>query len=602
MNFDSDLFDTLINLDLGELPPFLTSDMSVRTASKVWLRQSILKKYVSAGNTDDCKRNAIDLFLESNRRCAAFRAPDENTYYGKILAEARDKLHRIFLSGPFQTNRIAIPLIVGRGRPGPGASVGTKFTDFHRKMFASTLTTTSYALYRQYIDALSDTWSLAEFIRFSDHGVACVQSSKLSTVPKSNTIDRTICTEPSLNMFFQLGCGSVMEDLLNEFFNTNLSTQPDINRHMARLGSTDDSKTSLCTIDLKSASDTISYSLVKYLLPPLAFDVLNAIRSPSTNIDGTVVKLDMISSMGNGFTFPLQTLIFSAIIESCYEAKAVRPRYHNGRNIGVFGDDMVVSREMYHTVIQALQYAGFIVNDDKSFAFGPFRESCGKDFFKGHDIRGVYLKEINETPHIYSLFNRLLRWSCKHDVPLYNSLRYLKGLVNFRPIPWDAGDSEGIKCPSSRLTSPKRDANGAVFYRALVVKKKEVSLNDEVEQNPFAGKISAIGGYVRDSTLLSSITDQTLHTRDTFTIEMPKAGLEDKYDAWTKEGVTTLSNPYSVRMIFSRENSVRPRYKAEVRQKRPRYEVVRRKTPNWDYMPYAGLDTRLADLLLSLIM
>jgi len=85
-------------------------------------------------------------------------------------------------------------------------------------------------------------------------------------------------------------------------FGVNLRDQS-VNQRYALLGSIDGS---LATIDLSSASDTVSYALVMSLLPSGWFDLLDLFRSECVEVPGGVIELEKFSSMGNAYTFELR--------------------------------------------------------------------------------------------------------------------------------------------------------------------------------------------------------------------------------------------------------------------------------------------------------
>jgi hypothetical protein len=155
------------------------------------------------------------------------------------------------------------------------------------------------------------------------------------------------------------------------------------------------------TLDLSNASDTVCTNLVKLVMPDAWFEELNALRSPFTQVDGRWHRLEKFSSMGNGYTFELETLIFAALIsvslDECGRSGDL------GRDFFVFGDDLIVPDSASKAVVAMLRYCGFSLNEEKSFV-GPvgFRESCGGDFFEGADVRPFYLKELRNDP--WSLF------------------------------------------------------------------------------------------------------------------------------------------------------------------------------------------------------
>jgi hypothetical protein len=99
--------------------------------------------------------------------------------------------------------------------------------------------------------------------------------------------------------------------------------------------------------------------------------------------------------MGNGATFSLETLIFASILDAC----CGHARY------SVYGDDLIVPRDNVARVIMALKYVGFIVNTDKSYTDGPFRESCGKDYYRGTDITPFYLRSTAAWDKPYAAHN-----------------------------------------------------------------------------------------------------------------------------------------------------------------------------------------------------
>jgi hypothetical protein len=267
-------------------------------------------------------------------------------------------------------------------------------------------------------------------------------------------------------MFLQKGIGFVLEQQLKRRFKIDLSQQPKLNRQLARRGSIDGS---FGTIDLSSASDSVSLKMLRLILPDELLFWLELARSPHVIFpDGTSNELHMVSSMGNGFTFPLESLIFSTIVVACYRTLGISPSYdHNGpTNWAVFGDDIIVRKDAYDFVVRTLKMFGFVVNDQKSFNSGYFRESCGGDYFRGHNIRGVYCKSLKTSADVYSAINRLIRWSTESGVVLTKTLSMLKRKVDYLPIPFHDGDAEGIKTPYPPI-GLHRDRNGSVKYKAL---------------------------------------------------------------------------------------------------------------------------------------
>lgn len=177
------------------------------------------------------------------------------------------------------------------------------------------------------------------------------------------------------------------------------------NQELAKQGSIDNS---LSTIDLSAASDSVSWALVKGVFTgtPL-MKWLWATRSRNTLLpDGNTVKLLKFAPMGSALCFPVECLIFAAVLE--YEAhKECRTSRKTPSFWSVFGDDLVVSKSITENVIRSLNEVGFLVNVDKSFTDGPFRESCGKDYYEGIDVSSTYYRlpafnSKNLLPDVYA--------------------------------------------------------------------------------------------------------------------------------------------------------------------------------------------------------
>jgi len=266
-------------------------------------------------------------------------------------------------------------------------------------------------------------WAAAFAISESENSwvvPVAVAEGKLMFVPKNAKTDRSIVIEPILNAFFQKGYGCYIRNRLARF-GVNLRDQSR-NQSLACVGSMDGS---LATVDLSAASDSISYELVWSLLPydwaerlsqlrtryvslPLGLqNPLLRVRSGDgrgTPFVGNVIELEKFSSMGNGFTFELESLLFYAI------ACGVCTSLHLPTcDVSVYGDDIIIPSAAYSRLHEVLSYCGFTVNQTKSFSDGPFRESCGSDYHKGFDIRPFYQKSLVSDRSLYTMHNWFMR-------------------------------------------------------------------------------------------------------------------------------------------------------------------------------------------------
>lgn len=228
-----------------------------------------------------------------------------------------------------------------------------------------------------------------------------VEGAELFTVPKKTDIDRCACKEPDVNMYLQKGVGRhIRRRLLS--FGVHLNDQS-VNRKLARIGSIDNS---LATLDLSSASDTITIECVKALLPTDWFLYLNDIRSQKVLVDGTYYRTEMFSSMGNGFTFELESLIFYALTRTTTYFEGI-PGV-----VSVYGDDVICPSVAFDSVSWVFREFGFTVNLEKSFASGPFRESCGGHYHSGSDVTPFYLKKrATHLTDVIRVCNQFRRWA-----------------------------------------------------------------------------------------------------------------------------------------------------------------------------------------------
>lgn len=223
-----------------------------------------------------------------------------------------------------------------------------------------------------------------------------VHNNKIVFVPKTAKVARSIAIEPLLNGYLQKGVDSLMRSRLKRI-GVDLSDQS-ANQRLARVGSLSDSQ-DFATIDLSSASDSLATEVVRSVLPPDWFALLNALRSKFGLLpNGNIIEYEKFCSMGNGFCFPLESLIFAAVVSYC------------GGRLGVdslvYGDDIVIPSHLAPRAIEVLKFLGFKTNKDKTFLQGPFRESCGADWFGGKDVRPFTLDfSLDSLQAVFKLLN-----------------------------------------------------------------------------------------------------------------------------------------------------------------------------------------------------
>jgi hypothetical protein len=233
-----------------------------------------------------------------------------------------------------------------------------------------------------------------------------VSCGKLVFVAKSAKTMRPIVVEPILNGLAQKGIGTYLKKRLLKVSALDLSDQ-ERNRASALVGSTNGS---LATVDLASASDTLCIGTVAELLPPNWFDFLSRYRTGEVVHKDQVIQLEKFSSMGNGYTFELESLIFYSLAFGVCQVLGLRTG-----EVSVFGDDIIIPTEGFSLLQEVLEYYGFEVNSEKSYSFGPFRESCGADWFCGSDIRPFYLRDQISEQTLYLFHNWAMR-RCEREL------------------------------------------------------------------------------------------------------------------------------------------------------------------------------------------
>lgn len=373
---------------------------------------------------------AIEKFLHCEGLCRQanirFASPYSDPFLESDVSEvfhlARKKIGAVL--GNFSWDSVG-PLMAF----GPGASIG--LTRRHRHPvykfgFEKPTVTGECAAFAERLIRSSPQWSKTVPLLGGKPGsdLSIVPGSRITTVPKSAKTDRVIAIEPLMNMFIQKGIGGRIRRLLRRV-GIDLDSQGP-NQVAARKGSLDGS---LATIDLSSASDTISRGLVEWLLPEDWVFAMKVCRTKSSVLpSGESIFLQKFSSMGNGFTFELESLIFWGLSSACAILVG-----GSSREVLVYGDDIVVPVSCSGLLLRVLSFAGFTPNWKKSYCEGPFRESCGKHYFRGRDVTPFYVKKhVGTDERKLWLANSIKRLAYRlvgYDYGLYGQLKPAYDLV-----------------------------------------------------------------------------------------------------------------------------------------------------------------------------
>jgi len=317
---------------------------------------------------EDTLKKSIDSFV--SRDIALSTPISELGCQDKTLDRARAQLHRILPAREGFTNQL-VP------RHGSGATAcRTRPQDkYHRTP--------------RFIEKLNNVFDYGELFFLSTTHV-CDELKKLthsanldrpvarlSAVPKDSRGPRLICMEPREMMYVQQGLMRMIYQIVENHPVTqgfvNFTNQS-VNKDLAKLAS---EFQCYATLDLKDASDRVRWDLVKILFPFEWVRAFDACRTEYVELpDGTEFgPLAKFAPMGSALCFPVEALVFWAILKG---------NLHT--DVYVYGDDIIVPMAHVDRAIELLESIDLKVNVEKSCYRTPFRESCGGDYYDGHDV------------------------------------------------------------------------------------------------------------------------------------------------------------------------------------------------------------------------
>lgn len=415
--------------------------------------EAFLKKNVDLPGTSAEGRElaAYTTFAASERKCR--RTNKRLAYFftrpsrmpkmvAEVLRMAKDTLADIF--GPLERSNFQEILEVSGFGPGfTYSSTDQEHRHLYYKVGGPHSVTKEALPYVKILLNHSPHWKQSLVDAKAEFDI--VRGNRVTSVPKTAVTNRTIAIEPSLNVYIQKGVDTYLKGRLRHFGVT--LTKQERNHTIARLASA--RPLFAATVDLSSASDNISLELVRRLVPHDWFVLLDDLRSHEYTTDKgeSWSKYEKFSSMGNAFTFPVESAIFYAL------AKAVTVISGGSvKRLRVYGDDIIIDSKGVLLLYEVLAFVGFTVNREKSYAFGPFRETCGKDFLAGVDTRPVYMaRNPRYDQEVFNLYNRILwnRVGLRMDnVHAYLFSRVDKPLIGPPDLPsgeqywrWAAGKS-----------------------------------------------------------------------------------------------------------------------------------------------------------------
>lgn len=386
----------------------------------------------------DPRAKAMNSFVKSERKCKLInrkfllyrnlRSPHENA-----LSRARSWIAYVL-------GDLKLQDVYDLCEFGPGASIGIhgNATNMGRKILSHSWSVSPSAYYYARAALKCDPLMWELLLKEGTHGphfcydidlfneafdrkASIVNYNKLAFVPKTVKTERTIAVEPLLNGYLQKGLDLLMRKRLKRV-GIDLNDQT-LNQGLAQFGSLIGETDPYATIDLSSASDSISTELCRFLLPPDWFDFMNSTRSRSYLLDKVEKPYEKFTTMGNGFCFPLETLIFASLCNVAYQESFRKPDFT------VYGDDIIVRSSVAPRVLELLRVCGFTANPNKTFLQGPFRESCGSDWFEGEDVRPINLDYAFDSIENIFKFCNLARSKASWEAILSEGLEFLESLI-----------------------------------------------------------------------------------------------------------------------------------------------------------------------------
>lgn len=456
-NFATELKNLVINKDYLALLSY-SSTIDYKSASVgdvIAARQvcGFFEKFEPLGDVLGIDREAEGFvkFMDAEKDCAAtnafFKSYNEGRVcllpaFDSILHAAKWKIEKVLGKCPNWSDL--------RPSFGPGATTNIKRKDSvpAEKLGKGLYVGMNLVPYIPFIVAAEPHWwnfhSESSYDATTEeeiqNGCFYAVPGRLQFVPKDAKSYRSVIIEPVISSYYQSAIGDIIANKLRS--NGVDITNQTLNQELARYGSVSGA---LATLDLSSASDTISRELVKFLFPEDWYSLLNAVRTVEVEYNGTYIQQEKFSSMGNGTTFPLETLIFFAL------TWAASP-HHERSFINAYGDDIICGSDSSLAVKTVLTQAGFHINEKKSFVSGPFRESCGADYLSGFNVRPVRAKKLLSGEKLYTLYNFFAR---NYDDEMCQSiLKYLPDPI-FGPDGYGDGHLVDHLWYTKRLRSEK---------------------------------------------------------------------------------------------------------------------------------------------------
>lgn len=328
---------------------------------------------------------------------------------------------------------------------------------------------TSNGKYRQkeWTDRLEEVFPhkrfLSSSLQLSEDNLAAInirepwneRPVRVIAVPKTLKTPRIIAIEPTCMQYMQQALLEQFTEELNRSYILKplLSSLDQIpNQEMAKAGSLFGD---LATLDLSEASDRVSNQHVRLMLRdwPALDQAVQAVRSRKAAVPNHgEIHLVKFASMGSALCFAFEAMVFLTVVFMGIERELRRHLTKKDiksffGQVRVYGDDIIVPVKYTRSVVDCLESFGFKVNLRKSFWNGKFRESCGKEYYNGHDVSITRVRRMLPTQrkHVDEIVSTVALRNHLYEAGLWRAVRYLDSLLEgLIPFPATGELSPGL--------------------------------------------------------------------------------------------------------------------------------------------------------------
>jgi hypothetical protein len=311
------------------------------------------------------------------------------------------------------------------------------------------------------IGAVRYLTTMARYFGHDNQQAKIVSKNRIVFVLKNWQTHRTIAAEPEGATPFQLSFDSYVKDRLLPY-GIDLRHGQSVHQSAACKASLDGED---ATVDMKQASDSTALNAVHLLFPHEWAEFLRKFRCEEYTGEignGTYAKF---SSMGNGSTFVIETLIFWAAARAVGARKAL-----------VYGDDVIIPVDLVPEYVRFLKFLGFRINTEKTFTEGNFRESCGGDYFFGRLVTPFYFRRYPRSRRDWSHIVNGLNGLAYSDSSLEKLAASFLVAEELRLVPFNDDSGSGVFIPPGEAYSRKlikvKDSVGSFSAYSVIPKTK----------------------------------------------------------------------------------------------------------------------------------